>query len=727
MSEEKYTKSVPITQTIEDNFMPYAISVIISRAIPEIDGFKPSHRKLLYTMYKMGLLTGAKTKSANIVGQTMKLNPHGDASIYETMVRLARGHDALLHPFVDSKGNFGKHFSRDMAYAAPRYTEAKLDPFCAEIFADIDKDVVDFNDNYDGTLKEPGLLPVTFPNILVSHNQGIAVGLSSNICSFNLAEICHTAAELIRNPDHDLMLTLTAPDFSTGGEIIYNAEQLRKIYETGSGSFKVRSKYKYDKKENIIEVTEIPYTTTSEAIIDRIVELVKDGKIREISNIRDETDINGLKIAIELKRGTDPDRLMQKLFKYTPLQDSFACNFNVIVAGTPRLMGVGEILSEWTAFRFECIRRGLFYDIKKKKDRLHLLKGLGKIILDIDKAIAIIRNTDDDKEVIPNLMIGFGIDDKQAEFVAEIKLRNLNKAYLLDKISETENLEKEIAELEDIVNHPKKVNKIIINQLEAIAKKYGQPRRTTIIYEDEIENFGDDDGVEDYPVNVFITKEGYFKKITPQSLRMSGEQKLKEGDVIINSIETTNAKEVLVFTDKQQTYKTRLSDFDDTKASSFGEYLPQKLDFDDGEKVVYTAVINNYSGFMVFVFANGKCARVPLDSYETKANRKKLINAYSGDSPLVAAFCLETEADILLTASNERCLIVSTSQISPKASKSTKGINVMTLKGKNTVISAVMYKTGMFGEPAHYKAKNIPAAGSFIRKDDDERRQETLF
>ncbi len=724
---EKFTKAVPITQTLEENFMPYAMSVIIARAIPEIDGFKPSHRKLLYTMYKMGLLNGAKTKSANIVGQTMKLNPHGDAAIYETMVRLARGHDALIKPFIDSKGNFGKHYSRDMAYAAPRYTEAKLDPFCGEVFADIDKDVVDFVDNYDGTLKEPTLLPVTFPNILVSPNQGIAVGLSSNICSFNLAEVCHTAAELIRDPDHNVMLTLTAPDFTTGGQIIYNAEQMRKIYETGSGSFKVRAKYTYDKKENLIEITEIPYTTTAEAIIDKIVELVKGGKIKEISNIRDETDINGLKIAIDLKRGTDADKLMQKLYKATPLEDSFSCNFTVIIAGAPRQLGVKELLDEWSAFRFDCIRRGLYYEIEKKKARLHLLLGLGKILLDIDKAIAIIRGTEDDKEVIPNLMIGFGIDELQAEFVAEIKLRNLNKEYIINKTAETETLKKDIADMEDIVSHPKKVNRIIIKQLEDIAKKYGEPRRTQIIYEDEIETYSEEETVEDYPVNVFITRDGYLKKITPQSLRMSGEQKLKENDVILTSVESSNVAEILIFTDKMQVYKGKLDDFEDTKASALGEYLPQKYDFDKDEKVIYTAIIKDYTGYMLFFFRNGKAARVPLSAYETKTNRKKLINAYSDASPLVAAFCMTEESEFVLTASNDRCLIASSASIAPKTTKNTIGVSVLTLKSKNVLSTVEIYRDGMFEDPNHYRTKNIPAAGCFVRKADSERLVPTLF
>lgn len=727
MSEKNLTKKVPITQTLEENFVPYAISVIISRAIPEIDGFKPSHRKLLYTMYKMGLLTGSRTKSSNIVGQTMKLNPHGDGSIYETMVRLTRGHDALLHPFIDSKGNFGKHFSRDMAYAAHRYTEAKLDSFCTQLFNDIDKDVVDFVDNYDGTMKEPTLLPVTFPNILVSPNQGIAVGLSSNICSFNLAEICTTTAELIQNPEHNILLTLPAPDFTTGGQIIYNAEQFKKIYETGLGSFKVRSKYVYDKKSNIIEVTEIPYTTTAEAIIDKIVELVKAGRIREVSNVRDETDIEGLKIAIELKRGTDPEKLMQKLFKLTPLEDSFACNFNVIIAGSPKLLGVRELLLEWVAYRFECIRRGLYFDIQKKKERLHLLKGLEKILLDIDKAVAIVRETEDDREVVPNLMIGFGIDEKQAEFVAEIKLRNLNKQYILDKTSEIADLTKEIGKMEDIVSHPKKVNGLIVRQLEDIAKKYGQPRKSEIVYEDEIDVYEENEDVEDYAATVFVTRDGYLKKITPQSLRMSSEQKLKEGDYIVNTVEASNLSTLLMFTDKQQVYKGRISEFEDTKASLLGEYLPQKYDFDENEKLVGTAIINDYAGFVLFCFQNGKIARVPLAAYETKANRKKLINAYSDASPLVDMFVLKEEKDIVLTASNGKCIIVSSSIISPKTTKNTLGVSVLTLKSKNIVSSVELYSDGMFTDPKHYRVKNIPASGSFLRDVDANNRVNKLF
>ena len=717
----------PITETLEENYMPYAMSVIISRAIPEIDGFKPSHRKLLYTMYKMNLLNGPRTKSANIVGQTMRLNPHGDSAIYETMVRLTRGHEALIQPFVDSKGNFGKHYSRDMAYAASRYTEAKLSNFCSEVFADIDKDVVDFIDNYDGTTKEPELLPVTFPNILTSPNQGIAVGMASNICSFNLEEICRTTIELIKNSEHNILTTLSAPDFTTGGQILYNPEAMRKIYETGTGSFKVRSKYIYDKKNNCIEITEIPYTTTSEAIIDKVVDLVKGGKAKEIAYIRDETDINGLRVTIDLKRGVDPDKLMQKLYKMTPLEDSFSCNFNVLVAGAPKVFGVRELISEWVAFRHDCIRRGLFFDISKKKERLHLLLGLEKILLDIDKAIHIVRNTEDDKEVVPNLMIGFGIDEVQAEFVADIKLRNLNKNYILNKTAEIDELKKDIARLEDLVNSTKKIHKLIISQLEAIIKKHSTPRKTQIIYEDEIETYVEEDNIEDYAVTVFCTESGYLKKITPLSLRMSGEQKLKEGDRISNIIESSNAAEILVFTDKMQVYKSRLYDFDDTKASVMGEYLPQKLGFDKDENVVFVTATKDYKGSILAFFQNGKAARIELSAYETKTNRKKLINAYSEKSPLIAMFHVEDEGEFVLTASNGRCLIASTASITPKTTKTTAGVNVLTLKANKTFLSSVVpYKEGMFNEPGHYRTKNIPAAGCFLRKEDEELQQTSL-
>ena len=707
-----------ITDTLENNFMPYAMSVIMSRAIPEIDGFKPSHRKLLYTMYTMGLLKGNRTKSANIVGQTMKLNPHGDMAIYETMVRLSRGYEALILPFVDSKGNFGKHYSRDMAFAAPRYTEAKLDTIAEEIFCDIDKDVVDFTDNYDGTLKEPVLLPTTFPNILVNPNDGIAVGMSSTIASFNLIEICNTTIELIKNPDHNIMLTLLAPDFTTGGQLIYNATALTKIYETGQGSFKVRAKYRYDKKNNCIEVYEIPYSTTVESIIDKIVDLVKQGKIKEVSYIRDETDINGMQIAIDLKRGTDPDKLMTKLYKMTPLEDSFSCNFNVLIGGVPKTLGVREILLEWTAFRTECVKRGLFFEINKKKDRLHLLLGLKEILLDIDKAIAIVRNTEDDDDVVPNLMIGFGIDKIQAEFVAEIKLRNLNKEYILNKISEIENLEKDIADLEATLKSPALVKKKIIKELTAVAKKYGKPRKTTLLYEDEIEEPEVEESIEDYPVTLFMTREGYIKKITPLSLRMGSDHKLKEGDEILNVVESSNKAEVIVFTNQQQVYKLKAHELEDSKASVLGEYLPQKLGMDDGEVPVYMTATKDFKGYVLFFFENGKAAKIELNAYETKQNRKKLLKAYSDASPLISMFVVPEDTLFALCSSNSRCLIVDSSQISLKSTKSTAGVSVMTLKGKNTLQNVWLYNDEMFSKPEKYRTKNIPATGSFVKEDE---------
>ncbi len=709
----------PITRTIEENYMPYTMSVIVSRAIPEIDGFKPSHRKLLYTMYKMGLLTGAKTKSANIVGQTMRLNPHGDMAIYETMVRLTRGHDALILPLVDSKGNFGKHYSRDMAFAAPRYTEAKLDPVCSEIFADIDKDVVDFVDNYDGTMKEPTLLPTTFPNILVNPNQGIAVGMASTICSFNLNEICETTIELIKNPDHNIMLTLTAPDFTTGGYLIYNREQLRRIYENGVGSFKVRAKYNFDKKANCLEITEIPFSTTVEAIIDKIVDLVKAGKLKEISYVRDETDINGMKIAIDLKRGVDPDKLMQRLYKLTTLEDSFSANFNILIGGRPKIMGVKEILNEWVAFRTECIKRGLFYDIKKTKDKLHLLLGLQKILLDIDKAIKIVRETEEESDVVPNLMIGFGIDEIQAEFVAEIKLRNLNREYILNKTAEIEKLKKSIDDMESTLSSAQKLKKVIITQLTAIMKKYGKPRRTALLYEDEIIEPEEDVVEENYPVTVFMTRDGYFKKITAQSLRMSSEHKIKEGDELKFTFEAENISNLLIFTDKFQVYKARICDFDDSKASVLGDFLPQKLGMDDGETPIFITATNDYKGHILAFFENGKCAKIDMSSYETKTNRKKLINAYSDASPLVAMFSTTEEKLFVLTASNGRCLIVDSGAISEKTTKNTAGVNVMTLKAKSILEDVVPYSEGMFEDPNRYRTKNIPAAGAFLKNGDE--------
>ncbi len=711
----------PIATVLEENYMPYAVSVYISRAIPEIDGFKPSHRKLLYTMYRKGLLTGNRTKSANIVGETMKLNPHGDAAIYETMVRLTRGHEALLHPFVDSKGSFGKHYSRDMAYAASRYTEAKLDPICAEVFGDIDKDVVDFVPNYDGELMEPTLLPVAFPNILVSPNLGIAVGMASNICSFNLREVCETAIALLKNESFDIMTTLTAPDFSTGGQLVYDAQQIRKIYQTGTGSFKVRAKYRYEKKGNTIEIVEIPYSTTIEAIIDKIVELVKSGKLREVTNVRDLSDKSGMRISIDLKRGTDPEKLMQKLFKMTPLEDSFSCNFNILIGGTPRVLGVKEILLEWNAFRSECVRRGIYFDLQKKKDRLHLLEGLQKILLDIDRAIEIIRHTEDDKMVVPNLMIGFGIDETQAEFVAEIKLRNLNQEYILNKTAEIDKLKADIADYEDILQKPARVKKIIIAQLQSIIKKYGKPRMTQLLYEDEIEDQEPLEEAPDYPVTLFMTKQGYFKKVTAQSLRMSGEHKLKEGDELFLTLESTNRAHLLVFTDKQQVYKARVSDFADTKISLLGDYLPQALQMQEGEQAVFMAATTDYAGYLLVFFKNGKCAKVEMNAYQTKLNRKKLIHAYSAASEPVAMFHIEQDGEFVLTASNNRTLIADSRLISPKTTKDTAGVHVMTLKSKTFLDHVTIYQEGMFEQPSHYRTKNLPAAGSFLRDADDHR------
>ncbi|MDF2685633.1 MAG: hypothetical protein K0S55_814, partial [Clostridia bacterium] len=634
-------------------------------------------------------------------------------------VRLTRGHDALLHALVESKGNFGKHFSRDMAYAASRYTEVKLDNICTEIFMDIDKDVVDFVDNYDGTTKEPTLLPVTFPNILVSPNQGIAVGMASNIASFNLIETCNTTIELIKNPEHNIMLTLTAPDFSTGGQLIYNAAEMKSIYDKGVGSFKIRSKYNYDKKNNCIEITEIPYSTSVEAIIDKVVDLVKLGKLKDISYIRDETDISGMKITIDLKRGVDPDKLMQRLYKSTTLEDTFSCNFNVLVGGVPRVMGVKELLNEWTAFRVECIRRGIYFDINKKKERLHLLIGLKKILLDIDKAIKIIRETEEEADVVPNLMIGFGIDEIQANFVADIRLRNLNRAYIIDKTSEIETLEKDIQELTETLNNTKKIYRIIITELQQIIKKFGKPRKTQILYDDEIKEFHEEEQVEDYPVTLFITKSGYFKKITNQSLRMSGEHKLKEGDSITTVIESFNRAEILLFTDKQQVYKAKVYEFEDMKTSVLGEYLPSRLELDENESIVFMTATTDFSGSLLAFFQNGKAARIEFNSYETKLNRKKLINAYSDASPLVAMFHINEEKDFVLTASNNRCLIMSSATISPKTTKNTAGVNVMTLKGKNVLSSVMIYNENMFVKPEHYKTKNIPAAGSFIKEEDE--------
>lgn len=717
----------PITETLEQNYMPYAMSVIVSRAIPEIDGFKPSHRKLLYTMYKMGLLNGSRTKSANIVGQTMRLNPHGDAAIYETMVRLSKGYDALLTPFVDSKGNFGKVYSRDMSFAASRYTEAKLSPICAEVFRDIDQDTVEFVDNYDGSMKEPSLLPTAFPNVLVSGNTGIAVGMASQICGFNLEEVCRTAIEFLQDPECDILATMPAPDFSTGGEIIYDRTEMENIYDTGRGSFKVRSRWRHLPKENIIEIYEIPYSTTSEAIVDKVAELIKAGKVKEINDMRDETDLSGLKLAIDLKRGTDPDKLMQKLFKLTPLMDSFACNFNILIAGNPKVMGVREILGEWCAWRSDCVRRRVYYDLSRKKEKLHLLKGLEQILLDIDKAISIIRNTELESEVIPNLMMGFGIDKIQAEYVAEIKLRNINREYILKRVSETEELEKAIAELEDTLKSRRKIKNIIIGELKAIIKKYPSPRKTGIVYASEIEEFEEADTVEDYPVTVFMSNEGYIKKITPQSLRMSSEQKFKDGDSLKLSFEATNRTELLVFTDRQQVYKTRLSDFEDTKASALGTYLPGKLSMDDGEKVIALIRPENYKKNLLLFFENGKVARLDIAAYETKTNRKKLVNAYSDKSPLAAVFTISEEINVAVFSSDGRAMVFNTSLLQLKTSRSTQGVAVMSLKKNHKLVSAAPLDETTIKNVARYRVKSLPAAGALLREDDRGETQMSLI
>ena len=700
-----------VGETLRKNFMPYAMSVILSRAIPEIDGFKPSHRKLLYTMYKMGLLTGSRTKSANIVGQTMKLNPHGDAAIYDTMVRLSRGYEALLHPFVDSKGNFGKAYSRDMAWAASRYTEAKLDEVAKELFKDIDKDTVDFVDNYDATMQEPTLLPATFPTVLVNANTGIAVGMASNICPFNLAEVCQAAIALMRDPDVDLLTVLQAPDFPGGGQLIFDRDQMQKIYDTGRGSFRVRSRWTYDKSAGCIDVTQIPPSTTVEVIVEKVIELVKQNKLKEISDIRDETDLDGLKITIDLKRGVDPDKLMQKLFKLTTLEDSFPCNFNVLIAGTPRVLGVKDLLEEWTAFRVECVRRRTYFDLQKKKEKLHLLLGLQAILLDIDKAIRIVRETEEEAEVVPNLMIGFGIDQVQAEYVAEIRLRHLNREYILKRTEETDQLQKDIADLESILASKSRVKTIIIKELEEVAAKYGQPRRTQLIYADEVEETVVEETVPDYPVTLFFTQEGYFKKITPQSLRMSGEQKLKEGDVLTRTLEATNNTELLFFSDRCQVYKMKASDFPDTKASVLGEYIPAKCQMDEGERAVAMAATTDYSGYVLFFFENGKAAKVELSAYATKTNRKKLINAYSDKSPLAAMLQLPEDAEVLLTATSGRMLLFHTGLIAPKTTKNTQGVAALTLKKGQRLLSAVLYQEGMLKNPTRYK-KKLPALGA---------------
>ena len=714
----------PITETLEKNYMPYAMSVILSRAIPEIDGFKPSHRKLLYTMYKMGLLTSARTKSANVVGQTMRLNPHGDAAIYETLVRLSRGYEALLYPYVDSKGNFGKAYSRDMAYAASRYTEVKLEKICQELFSDIDKDTVDFVDNYDATMKEPKLLPVTYPGILVNANMGIAVGMASSICPFNLGEVCETTIALINDPNHDISSTLTAPDFPGGGYILYNKAELDKIYSTGRGSVTVRSRYTYDKQNNCIDITEIPPTTTIEAIMDKVIDLIKAGRIREIADMRDETDLSGLKITIDLKRGTDPDKLMQKLFRLTPLEDNFSCNFNVLVGGMPKVMGVGELLSEWIAFREDCVKRRIYFDLTKKKEKLHLLRGLEKILLDIDKAIRIVRETEEEREVVPNLMIGFGIDETQAEFVAEIRLRQLNREYILKRTDEIGELEKDIAEMESTLQSRRKIRSVITSELRQVIKKYSQPRKSILIFPSDEPQEAEEDDTPDYPVNLFFTREGYFKKITNQSLRMSADQKLKEGDSITQSVTATNRSELLFFTDKCQVYKTTAADFDDTKASVLGDYLPAKLGMDSGENPVFMAVTTDYQGYLLFAFENGKAAKVPLSAYATKTRRRKLANAYSDKARLVQALQLAEDCEVLFTSSDTRMLIVHSGLIPAKVTKDTQGVAVMALKKKHMLVSARIYDGG-FADPKRYMVRTLPGAGA-LPKDGDATEQLTL-
>ncbi len=717
----------PITRTLDENYMPYAMSVIVSRAIPEIDGFKPSHRKLLYTMYKMGLLTGSRTKSANIVGQTMRLNPHGDQAIYETMVRLAKGNESLLHPFVDSKGNFGKVYSRDMAYAASRYTEAKLSPICAELFRDLDCDAVDFADNYDNTMKEPTLLPTTYPNVLVSANQGIAVGMASQICGFNLGEVCDTAIACLKNPDHDIASTLLAPDFPTGGQIICDGDDLRSIYATGRGGLKVRARWRYDKKENVIEVYEIPYSTTIEAILDKVAELVKAGKVKEIGDMRDETDLSGLKLAIDLKRGVEPDKLMAKLFRLTPLQDTVSCNFNILIAGMPRVMGVGELLTEWTAWRTDCVKRRVYYILNKKKEKLHLLQGLKRILLDIDKAIRIIRETEEEAEVIPNLMIGFGIDQVQAEYVAEIKLRNINKEYILKRVQETAALADEIDDLEDTLAKPSRIRRIIVDELTEVRKKYAVPRRTEIVYSHEIEEEPEEDAPEDYPVHLFLSREGYFKKITPQSLRMSGDQKYKEGDGPAQYFEATNNTELMFFTDRQQVYKTRASEFGESKASLLGDYLPAKLGMDAGENVIFQCLPGDYSGSLLFAFANGRVARVALSAYATTSNRRKLTGAYCEKFPLVQILPLAEDRELALLTNEPRALLVHTALLTPKTTRGTQGVQVINIKPKYRLERlADVAETGITNQ-ARYRTRTIPAAGALLRPEDSEEKQLELL
>lgn len=717
----------PIVSTIRENYMPYAMSVILSRAIPEIDGFKPSHRKLLYMMYKMGLLNGGRTKSANIVGATMKLNPHGDYAIYDTMVRLSRGYEALLHPYVDSKGNFGKFYSRDMAWAASRYTEAKLDAICNELFRDIDKDTVDFVDNYDNTMKEPSLLPVAFPSVLVNANTGIAVGMASNICSFNLREICETTAALIRDPDHDIKSTLPAPDFTGGCQIIYDENVINQVYETGRGSIKLRAKYVYDKSANCIDILSIPATTTCEVIIEKVIDLVKQGKVKEISDIRDETGIDGLKITIDLKRGIDADKLMTKLYRFTTLEDSYACNFNVLIAGVPRVLGVKALLEEWIAFRIECVRRRTYFDRNKKADKLHLLRGLEKILLDIDKAVKIVRETDEESEVVPNLMIGFGIDEIQAEYVAEIKLRHLNREYILKRTKDLEDLEKEIAELDEILKSKARIKTIIVKELKSIAEKYGQPRKSIIIYDDVARYEEETVEIPDYPVNLFFTKEGYFKKITPQSLRMSGEQKLKDGDEIIQELEFTNNCDLLFFTDKCQVYKAKADDFAQTKASVLGDYVAAKLGFDEGENAVKMVVTKDYKGMLLFAFENGKAAKVPLESYATKTNRKKLTGAYSDKSPLVGLLYMPEDEEVLFKASSGNMLLVHTGALAIKTTRSTQGVAVLKPKKGHRLFSIERYKDGTFTNPKRYRTSSLPARGALPVNDDSKDEQLSLI
>ncbi len=708
----------PITSTLEENYMPYAMSVILSRAIPEIDGFKPSHRKILYTMYKMGLLSGARTKSANVVGQVMRLNPHSDSAIYETMVRLSRGYEALIVPYVDSKGNFGKSYSRDMAFAASRYTEVKLDKVCNELFKDIDRDTVDFVDNYDSSTKEPLLLPTSFPTVLVNANMGIAVGMASSICPFNLAEVCETTIALMKNKDHDILTTLKAPDFPTGGLVLYNETELRRVYETGHGSIRLRSRYTYDKTAGCIEITEIPPTTTVEAIMDKIVEHVKSGKVREISDIRDETDLSGLKLAIDVKRATDPDKLMQKLFKITPLEDSFSCNFNVLIGGSPRVLGVRALVEEWVAFRTECVRRRVFFEQAKKKEKLHLLKGLAKILLDIDKAVRIVRETEVEAEVVPNLMIGFGIDEIQADYVAEIKLRHLNRAYILDRTNEVGELEKDIADMEDILKNPKRVRSIIIAELTEVGRKYGTMRKSMVIFAEDVEEEPEEEDVPDYPVFLFFTREGYFKKITPLSLRMGGEQKLKEGDEIILQEESSNTAELLFFTDRCQVYKARACDFEDTKASVLGDYIPAKLGMDEGENAVCMVVTKDFAGHMLFFFENGKLSKVPINVYQTKTRRRKLVNAYGDKSPAAAVIAMLEDGEYLVKSSAGRVLLVHSGAIAEKNTKDNQGVAIMTLKKNQRVISAVRFHEDMLGNAHRFRTKTLPSAGMTPREGD---------